>query len=75
MTIKKVRVMLSIPRKYIVDDAGNRKEVIIAYDDFRLIEELLGLDFEDEVVAILKEASQDRAYKAKETYIKLDDLS
>lgn len=67
--------MLSIPRKYIVDDAGNRKEVIIAYDDFRLIEELLGLDFEDEVVAILKEASQDRAYKAKETYIKLDDLS
>ncbi|MBK6328705.1 MAG: hypothetical protein KA362_20075 [Chloroflexi bacterium] len=67
--------MLSIPRKYIVDDAGNRKEVIIAYEDFRLIEELLGLDLEEDVVTILKEASRDRAYKAKETYIELDDLS
>ena len=67
--------MLSIPRKYIVDDAGNRKEVIIAYEDFRLIEELLGLDLEEDVVTILKEASRDRAYKAEETYIELDDLS
>ena len=66
--------MLSIPRKYIVDDSGNRKEVIISYEDFRLIEELLGLDLEDEVVNVLKEASQDRAYKTEDTYINLDDL-
>lgn len=66
--------MLSIPRKYIVDDAGNRKEVIISYDDFRMIEELLGLDLEDDVVAILKEAGQDRAYKIEEKYVSLDDL-
>lgn len=66
--------MLSIPRKYIVDDSGNRKEVIISYEDFRLIEELLGLDLEDDVVNVLKEASQDRAYKTKDTYINLDDL-
>ena len=66
--------MLSISKKYIVDDSGNRKEVIISYDDFRLIEELLGLDLEDEVVTILKEASHDRAYNADEAYIKLSDL-
>lgn len=66
--------MLSISRKYIVDDSGTRKEVIISYDDFRMIEELLGLDLEEEVVTILKEASQDRAYKTEDTYINLDDL-
>ncbi len=66
--------MLSIPRKYIVDDSGIRKEVIISYEDFRLIEELLGLDLEDEVVTVLKEASQDRAHKTEDTYVNLDDL-
>ncbi len=66
--------MLSISRKYIVDDSGNRKEVIISYEDFRLIEELLGLDLEDEVVTVLKEASQDREYKTKDAYVNLDDL-
>jgi hypothetical protein len=66
--------MLSISKKYVVDDSGKRKEVIISYDDFRIIEELLGLDLEDEVVTILKEASQDRIYKTEDAYVNLDDL-
>lgn len=66
--------MLSIAKKYVVDDNGHPQEVIISYEDFRKIEELLGLDFEDEVVTILKEANQDRAYKTEETYVQLDDL-
>lgn len=66
--------MLSIAKKYIVDDAGNPKEVIISYEDFQKIEELLGLDLEDEVITILKEASQDRQYKTKDKYIPLDEL-
>ncbi len=32
--------MLSISKKYVVDDSGKRKEVIISYEDFRVIEEL-----------------------------------
>ena len=66
--------MYSIPRKYILDGSGNRTEVIISYEDFRLIEELLCLDFEENVISILNEASQDRVLNVKNTYVNLDEL-
>ena len=37
--------MMHINKKYVVDDQGNPKEVIISYEDFREIWELLGSGF------------------------------
>jgi len=46
--------MISINKKYVVDKHGNPKEVIILFEDFKKIEELLGLDLNENVIADLK---------------------
>ncbi len=38
---------MDINKKYIVDEQGNPKEVIIPVEDFKKIEELLGWDLDD----------------------------
>ena len=48
---------MNISKRYIVDEKGNPKEVIIPMEDFRRIEELLGLDLDDEAVQHLREPS------------------
>jgi len=65
---------MHINKKYIVDEHGNPKEVVILLDDFRKIEELLGLDLDDETVNQLKEARKDRESRNKAAYVDLDSV-
>jgi hypothetical protein len=65
---------MNINKRYIVDEKGNPKEVIIAMEDFRKIEGLLGLDLEDETVQQLHEARKDRENGNKDAYVGLDSI-
>lgn len=65
---------MDINKKYIVDEQGNPKEVIIPVEDFRKIEELLGWDLDEEAVQQLHEARRDRERGNKEAYIDLDSI-
>lgn len=46
--------MLQIEKEYIVDEAGNPSKVVISLADFRLLEEMLGLDLDEEASSSLK---------------------
>ena len=65
---------MDINKKYIVDEKGNPKEVIISVEDFRKIEELLGWDLEEETVQELLDARRDREKGYKEAYVDLDSI-
>ena len=65
---------MDINKKYIVDEQGNPKEVIIPVEDFRKIEELLGWDLDEEAVQQLREARRDRERGNKGAYIDLDSV-
>ena len=65
---------MDINKKYIVDEQGNPKEVIIPVEDFRKIEELLGWDLDEEAIQQLREAKRDRERENKEAYIDLDSI-
>jgi PHD/YefM family antitoxin component YafN of YafNO toxin-antitoxin module len=65
---------MDITKKYIVDEQGNPKEVIIPVEDFRKIEELLGWDLDEEAVQQLREARRDRERGNKGAYIDLDSV-
>ena len=65
---------MNINKKYIVDEQGKPKEVIIPVDDFRKIEELLGWDLDDEDVKELRKARKDRERGNKEAYIELESI-
>ena len=65
---------MDINKKYIVDEQGNPKEVVIPFDDFRKIEELLGWDFDEETVQQRREAKRDRERGNKEAYVDLDSI-
>ena len=66
--------MININKKFIVDEQGNPKEVVILWEDFQKIEELLGLDLDDEAVKDLKIARSDRETGDKSTYVDLDSI-
>ena len=65
---------MDINKKYIVDEQGNPKEVIIPFEDFRKIEELLGWDFDEETIQQLHEAKRNRERGNKEAYVDLDSI-
>jgi hypothetical protein len=65
---------MNINKRYIVDERGNPKEVVILLEDYRKIEELLGLDLDDETVTQLREAQKDRKSGLKDAYIDLDSI-
>ena len=65
---------MNINKRYIVDEEGNPKEVIIPLDDYRKIEELLGWDLDDEAVKQLREAKRDRESGDKEAYVDLASI-
>jgi len=66
--------MMNINKRYIVDERGNPKEVVILLEDYRKIEEMLGLDLNDETVIQLREAQKDRKNGNKDAYIDLDSI-
>ena len=65
---------MSINKRYIVDEKGNPKEVIITVEDFRKIEELLGWDLDEQTIQQLREAKRDRESGNKDAYIDLDSI-
>jgi len=65
---------MPIKKRYIVDERGNPKEVVILLEDFRKIEELLGWDLDDEVINQLREARHDRERGNKDAYVDLGSI-
>jgi PHD/YefM family antitoxin component YafN of YafNO toxin-antitoxin module len=63
-----------INKRYIVDEKGNPKEVVIPMEDFRKIEEALGLDLEEEAVSQLRQARKDRESGNEDAYVELDSI-
>jgi hypothetical protein len=66
--------MVRIRKEYIIDEAGNPTKVIIPLADFRLLEEMLGLDLDAEALDDLLQARHDREENRKNAYLDLDDL-
>jgi regulator of PEP synthase PpsR (kinase-PPPase family) len=66
--------MVKIKKKFIVDEQGNPKEVILLLEDFQKIEELLGLDLDDEAINDLRKARSDRETGNKNGYVDLDTI-
>jgi regulator of PEP synthase PpsR (kinase-PPPase family) len=65
---------MHINKRYIVDEQGNLKEVVIPIEDFRLIEDLLGLDLDEEAISQLRKARRDRESRNKDAYVDLDSI-
>lgn len=65
---------MHINRKYIVDEHGKPKEVVLLLKDFKKIEELLGLDLDDNTAAQLHNAKKDRQQNKKDAYHDLDSI-
>ena len=66
--------MISIDKKYVVDEHGNPKEVLIQFEDFKKIEELLGLDLDDSAISDLQEARRNREEGKTDAYVNLDSI-
>jgi hypothetical protein len=66
--------MLDIRKEYIVDETGNPTKVILSLADFRLIEEILGLDLDEEALADLEQARHDRQNGQLDAFITLDAI-
>ena len=65
---------MHINKKYIVDEHGNPKEVVILMEDYKKIAALLGLDLDDEAVRQLRAARKDRESGNKSAYVGLDSI-
>jgi hypothetical protein len=65
---------MNIEKRYIVDEQGNPKEVVISLEDFKKIEELLGWDLGDDEVKQLREARRDREPGNKDAYVDLESV-
>jgi hypothetical protein len=65
---------MEIRKKYIVDEKGNPKEVVIPLSAFKKIEELLGWDLDKGTIEALHRARKDRELGKRDAYIDLDSL-
>lgn len=65
---------MSIEKRYIVDEKGNPKEVVISLEDFKKIEELLGWDLDDDAVKQIQNARRDRESGNKDAYVDLESI-
>ncbi len=66
--------MMSIHRKIVVDEHGNPQEVIIPWDEFQGIAEILGLDLDSTALEDLRQAREDREKANYDAFVDLDDL-
>jgi PHD/YefM family antitoxin component YafN of YafNO toxin-antitoxin module len=64
--------MLSIQKKLVVDERGQPQEVIISWDQYQQIIEILGLDLDDAAIADLREARRDRIAEKRDAYVALN---
>lgn len=66
--------MLDIQKKVVVDEQGQPQEVIISWEQYQQISELLGLDLDEDAIADLRQAQRDRATKNLDAYVDLDAI-
>ena len=66
--------MITVSKKYIVDEQGHPQEVVIPWEQYRQIAEILGLDLDENAIADLQQARRDREMKNRDAYIDLDDI-
>ncbi len=66
--------MLTIHKKVVKDVNGNPTEVIIPWEEYKKIEESLGLDLSQEAIEDLKQAKIDRDNSNKDAYIDLESI-
>jgi len=67
--------MFSIPpKKLFMTKREKPVEVILPWKVFREIEEILGLDFDEEVKETLRKAQQDREVGDSEAYVTLEEI-
>ena len=66
--------MITINKKFVVDEHGNPKEVIILWEDFKKIEEILGLELDSDAIDNLKQARNDRETGNMNAYVDLDSI-
>jgi PHD/YefM family antitoxin component YafN of YafNO toxin-antitoxin module len=66
--------MLTIHKKLVVKEDGTPHEVILPWEEYRQIEELLGFDLESEAVADLEQAAEDRRAGTPDAYEELDSI-
>jgi len=66
--------MITISKKFIVDEQRRPKEVIIPWEQYQLISEMLGLDLDENAVDDLRQAQRDRVAKNQEVYVDLDSI-
>ena len=64
---------MTLNKKFVYDEKGNPVEVIIPYEQYKEIEEVLGLDLEPEVKEHLRKARIDRELNQAE-YVDLDEI-
>lgn len=60
--------MIDIHKKIVLDENGEPSEVIIPWKEYQEIEELLGLDLDEEEIEVLREARRDREKGKKNAY-------
>ncbi len=65
--------MFELRKKIVIDEAGRPKEVIISWDQFIEISEMLGLDLDEKVIEDLREARRDRESR-RDAYVDLETL-
>ncbi len=66
--------MLSISKKVVYDEEGKPVEVILSWKDYQKIEEILGLDLDEEAIRALEEAKGDREQGKKDAYVALEEI-
>ena len=64
--------MLSIQKKLVVDERGQPQEVIISWEQYQQIIEMLGLDLDDAAIADLRAARRDRIAEKRDAYVALN---
>jgi len=66
--------MIGIHKKIVLDEKSNPFAVIIPWEEFLEIEELLGLDLDTREIKELRESPRDREDGKVDQYVSLDEL-
>lgn len=66
--------MLTIHKKMVIDDQGRPTEVIIPWEEYQELAELLGLDLDEDAIEDLSRAKADRDSGNQDAYASLDSI-
>lgn len=66
--------MITIQKKVVIDEKGNPTDVIIPWEQFKELEEILGLDFDEKTRDELIRAKEDRLKGKRDSYVEIDEV-